>query len=387
MNYTITQLYNDVKESLPNKKYTITAQISQTKLSNGHLYITLKDDTQTNDMKLFSGTQAKDNTSIIKAIIWRSKINDIEIKDGDKIMVEGTLDIYSTYGTINFIIDKVLENNGVGYLQIEYERIKKEFYGKGYFDKKLSLPNIIRKILILTSVNGAAIHDFLFNLQEHKANIEYIIQDVSVQGNDCPKSICKILDKKLDQNYDIIIITRGGGSYEDLFGFSNEILIESVYHFKKNKIPIISAIGHQVDNPLLDLVADKSCPTPSLASQFIIDHNRSYINKLLEYKKNTRNILLEKLYNEQNKLNNYNNILYNKFKEFNVKTIEIKNKIYNELESQKIKLKYFLDKLDNDIIFILDTNNNKISSPDNLKNGDYLLIWNSSKFKITIKDI
>ena len=371
MNYTITQLYNDVKESLPNKKYTITAQISQTKLSNGHLYITLKD-----------------NTSIIKAIIWRSKINDIENKDGDKIMVEGTLDVYSSFGTINFIINKVLENNGIGHLQLEYDKIKKEFYSKGYFDKKLSLPHIIKKILILTSINGAAIHDFLFNLEKNKSNVEYIIKDISVQGVDCPKSICKILDKPLDQEYDMIIITRGGGSYEDLFGFSNGTLIESVYQFKNTQnIPIISAIGHQVDNPLLDLVADKSCPTPSLASQFIIDHNRAYINKLVDYKNSTRNILLEKLYNEQKKLNNFNNILGIKFREFNVKVIEIKNKIYNELQSQKIRLKYFLDKLDNDTIFILDENNNKVSSPNDLKNGDYFLIWNSSKFKITIKDI
>jgi exodeoxyribonuclease VII large subunit len=186
----------------------------------------------------------------------------------------------------------------------------------------------------------------------------------------------------------MIIITRGGGSYEDLFGFSNGTLIESVYQFKNTQnIPIISAIGHQIDNPLLDLVADKSCPTPSLASQFIIDHNRVYINKLVDYKNSTRNILLEQLYNEQKKLNNFNNILGIKFREFKVKVIEIKNKIYNELQSQKMKLKYFLDKLDNDAIFILDENSNKVSSPNDLKNGDYFLIWNNSKFKITIKDI
>ena len=370
MNYTISELYNDIKKTLPHKKYIVCAQVSQAKLSNGNLYLSLKDD-----------------KSIIKSIIWKTKINNISINDGDKITVEGTLDIYSTYGTINFIIDKILENNGIGYLQLEYERIKNEFQSKGYFDKKLTIPKIIKKILILTSATGAAIHDFLFNLEKNKSNIEYIIKDVAVQGSDCPNSICKILDKYiLDTDFDLIVISRGGGSYEDLFGFSNEKLIESVYNFKNTqKVPIISAIGHQIDNPLLDFVADKSCPTPSLASQFIIDHNKEYINNLVTYQNNIKNTLVQNLYNEQKKLNNYNNLLNNKFNELSNKLIEYKNNIYNELQNQKMKLKYFMDKLDSNTMYILDMENNKISSPEDLTCGDYFLIWNNSKFKITVE--
>ena len=258
----ISKLCELVKNSLPNSKFKVTGEVSQPKVSQGHLYFTLKD-----------------NITSIKAIIWKTKYEKLKDKllEGDKITVSGKLDYYGFTGTISFIIESILENEGIGELQKKYDLLKENYLKKGYFDKtkKISMPTVIKKILILTSSNGAAIHDFLFNLENNNAKINYEIIDVPVQGYDSPKIIANKLNElnTINLDYDLIIITRGGGSFQDLFGFSNKCIIESVYNFKK--IPILSAIGHQIDNPLLDLVADYSCPTPSLAAQFIVDTNKT----------------------------------------------------------------------------------------------------------------
>ena len=192
------------------------------------------------------------------------------------------LDYYSMGGNINLIVDNITTNDEKGELYIKYEKIKEDFINKGYFNqsnKNIVLPPIIKNILIITSANGAALQDFLYNMGNNNMNVNYEVIDVVVQGLSCPKNICIELEK-LDKIYDLVIITRGGGSFEDLFGFSQPELIETVNQLRFKIPPILSAIGHMVDNPLLDLVADFSAPTPSLAAQFIVDHNKKYINLL-----------------------------------------------------------------------------------------------------------
>ena len=290
----ISKLCELVKNSLPDTKFKVIGEVSQPKVSQGHLYFTLKD-----------------NNTSIKAIIWKTKYEKIKDKlnEGDKITVFGKLDYYGFTGTVSFIIDSILENEGIGELQKEYELLKESYLKKGYFDKekKLPIPKVIKKILILTSSNGAAIHDFLFNLENNGSKINYNIIDVPVQGQDSPKIIASKLDElnMTELDYDLIIITRGGGSFQDLFGFSDKYIIESVYNF--NKIPILSAIGHQIDNPLLDLVADCSCPTPSLAAQFIVDINRKYITDYYNIKEDIKNSIVSNIFNYQRELNILNN--------------------------------------------------------------------------------
>ena len=148
----------------------------------------------------------------------------------------------------------------------------------GYFlpEKKISLPKKIHNILLITSQQGAAIQDFIYALDNNLSKLDYDIVDAPVQGNGCPSVIIQKL-KLINKKYDAVVITRGGGSFEDLFGFSQPELIEAVHIFEQ---PVISAIGHQVDISLLDLIADINCPTPSLAAQFIIDVNKKYIREL-----------------------------------------------------------------------------------------------------------
>lgn len=368
----ISKLCELVKNSLPNTKFKVVGEVSQPKVSQGHLYFTLKD-----------------NNTSIKAIKWKTKYEKIKDKlnEGDKVTVFGKLDYYGFTGTVSFIIDSILENEGIGELQKEYELLKESYLKKGYFnkDKKLPIPKVIKKILILTSSNGAAIHDFLFNLENNGSKINYNIIDVPVQGQDSPKIIASKLDElnMTELDYDLIIITRGGGSFQDLFGFSDKYIIESVYNF--NKIPILSAIGHQIDNPLLDLVADCSCPTPSLAAQFIVDINRKYITDYYNIKEDIKNSIVSNIFNYQRELNILNNQLKNQFDEFHNLLYKFNNEIITELNNKKIKLEYMQKNLDDPTIKLLDNNYNKIESSNEInKNNTYILRWNNQDFKIKI---
>ena len=260
---TVSEFCNYVKDILPTKKFQVIGEINQLKNSHGHLFFTFKD-----------------NDTCLNATIWKSKADKININEGDKITVEGKLDYYSPSGKLNFIVDKVVLNDGIGDLIKKYQLIKESFEKKGYFniDNKKKLNPIIKNILLLTSETGAAYHDFLYGIENGGININIDLVDVIVQGNDCAKNIANELEKIKNSNkeYDLVVLTRGGGSFQDLFGFSQPELIEALYKFN---LPTLSAIGHQIDNPLSDLVCDYNTPTPSLAAQFIVDHNKKYFNK------------------------------------------------------------------------------------------------------------
>lgn len=371
---TISELCNIIKKMIPNKKFEISGNVSQPKISQGHIYLTLKD-----------------SNSLIKCIIWKSLVEKInKITDGDKITVRGKLDYYSYGGQINFVIDEIIENEGLGELQIKYNLIKTEFESKGYFDNKnkLQVNYIINKILIITSENGAAIHDFLFNLNNNKSKILYDIVDVPVQGIECPKLICSKLKEIYNNenlNYDLIIITRGGGSFQDLFGFSESQLIKTVYKYKK--FPILSAIGHQVDNPLLDLIADVSCPTPSLASQWIIDHNNNYINTLINEKNKIRDDILKLILINQKNINESKNKLKIIFNELSNIILNYKNQLMLEIIRSKEKLNTISNTIEfnSKEINLFDMNNNKIKEPTDLVKNELLYLqWNNKRFKIQI---
>ena len=373
----VTEFCNKIKLCLPNIKYKIVGEVNQPKISHGHLYFNMKDE-----------------NSNIKCIIWKSKLDKInsEINDGDKVSIEVKLDFYSFTGSLNFIVENIIKNEGTGSLQKKYDEVKNNFNLKGYFNQKnkLELPCIIKNILIITSETGAAIKDFLFNLENNNSKINYTIIDVPVQGYDCHKIISKKLkdiynnDICFETKIDAIIITRGGGSFQDLFAFSESELIESVFNFKK--FPIISAIGHQVDNPLLDLVADISCPTPSLAAQFLIDHNKNFINKLCEIKFEFYNRIKTDFFYEQKRLNEIKNKLKDNINNLLNITCGYRNLLEKELFSRKEQLNLIKNKINYNIKGIhVFKENIEILEPQFIVIGDELtLLWNNKRFKINI---
>ena len=372
---TVSEFCYQIKDFLPTKKFMVIGEINQLKNSHGHHYFIFKD-----------------NDNIINATIWKSKMESLKIiiKDGDKVTVEGKIDFYSVGGKLNFIIDNIISNDGIGELLKKYQKIKNNFENKGYFDSslKLKLPNCIKNILLLTSESGAAYHDFLYGLENAKSNVTVELIDVIVQGVDCPQNICKQLEniKSKNLNYDLVILTRGGGSFQDLFGFSQPELIETLYNFN---LPTLSAIGHQVDNPLSDLVCDYSAPTPSLAAQFIVDYNKNYLRSYQNILQEITHIMNIKLINKLEKTN----ILFEKL---NKKWLSFernnKQKLINELNIMLRKLDNFESRLEMyETTNILLNGNGKImyNKEDLLeyKGKNLEIIWNGIIVKVKIESI
>ena len=371
----VKQLGETIKDSLPVEAIKVIGEVSQPKNFRGNLYLNLKD-----------------NYCNIKAIIWKSRYEDFktEIKDGDKIVVEGKLDFYGGNGSISFIIDKLIKHGGEGELFKLYQKYKKEFEDKGYFlqDKKLPISKKIEDILLITSEQGAAIQDFIYAIDNNKSKLNYDIIDAPVQGIDCPRIIIQKLNK-IDKKYDIIVITRGGGSFEDLFGFSKPELIELIFKFDQ---PVLSAIGHQVDNSLLDLIADISSPTPSLAAQYIVDINKKFVSNLESIRDIVKNDLLQIFYDVGNELSKceerINIIIYS----FDRILQNYSNELINQVNEYLLNLKELDYKLDT----ILSNESNKISIKSEnkiinqnefeqilLTNKSFTIKWDSKEFNIS----
>ena len=355
--FNIKDLSNLIKKNIPKEKITLIAEVREPKIRGGNMYLSLKDD-----------------NGYINCIIWKSNItNEISsLKEGSQIKVIGNLSFYQNRCSLSFVISKLLSIEGKGELMELYDKTFKYYNDKGYFleSKKLKPPKVIKNILILTSKDGAAIQDFYYGIENGGIKINQELVNVIVQGNDCPSNIINYLENNIinkNVDYDLIVLTRGGGSFEDLFGFCKSELIDCIY---KLKIPLLSAIGHQVDTTLVDYIADIVTPTPSLAAQYIVDHNKKYVEELNHIKLS----LLEQIkddFSEQNIiLNNYKNklcIYYENFKDlFYHKIKESINK--NKIEFFKIKNKYQCNNniilsdnkiIDNDIYFKEILENNK----------------------------
>ena len=327
--FNIKDLSDLIKKNIPKEKITLVAEVREPKLRSGNMYLTLKDD-----------------NGYINCIIWKSNItNEISsLKEGTKIKVLGNLNFYQNRCSLSFVISKLLSIEGKGELMEEYDKTFKFYNDKGYFldSKKINPPKVIKKILILTSKEGAAIQDFYYGIDNGGISIKQELVNVIVQGNDCPSNIIKYLeDNVIDQelDYDLIVLTRGGGSFEDLFGFCKPELIECV---SKLKIPLLSAIGHQVDTTLVDYVADIVAPTPSLAAQYIVDHNKKYVEELNFIKSTLLDQIKEDISNSLININNYKSKLslyYESLKEYFYN--EIKDSITDKkLNMFKIKNKY-----------------------------------------------
>jgi exodeoxyribonuclease VII large subunit len=372
---TLKKLNDIIKTELPKTIYHIKGEVSGPKISGGHLYFALKDE-----------------TGKINCIMWKYNLTEeiSKINNGDNIEIKCQLNFYIARGELNFVLNwgKIIDNTGD--LNKQFELMKLEFKKLGYFDKKIKLKPYIKKIAIITSLNGAAIHDFIYTLEKSNVNIDYIELDAQVQGTDCPRQIIDNLTKydfcPDTTDIDLVIITRGGGSKEDLWGFNDKKLIETVYN---RDFPVLSAIGHMIDTTLLDYVADISTPTPSLAAQYIVDYNKKYLDSLKDIRDTVKNDLI----NDMNK----NLLILDKL---SLKKNEIikehKDNIINKLENNKLSILYELKDSINKLEMIkIKNNHNNIELYDNNKlnfddfkilinnNKPFKLIWNNIVLNIT----
>lgn len=242
----------------------------------------------------------KDNDSVISGIIWKGNASRLEIKpeEGLEVICIGKVTTYKGQSKYQIIIDKV-EPAGIGALMALLEKRKKILEGEGLFSDnyKKSIPYIPTTIGVITSSSGAVIRDIIHRIED-RFPLNVIVWPVRVQGEKCPEEVIDAIEgfHLVDQSNipkpDIIIIARGGGSLEDLWGFNDEGVVRAAFN---SKIPIISAIGHETDNTLLDLVADLRAPTPTAAAEKSVPVKVDLSNNLLDINSRLKNSILRKI--------------------------------------------------------------------------------------------
>ena len=234
--------------------------------SRGHFYFTLKDDNAQITAMMFQS--------------YASKVK-FEPQDGMKVYVRGTVTVYEASGVYQIVV-KEMKSDGVGDLYLAYEKLKKELQEAGYFniDHKRNIPRLPKVVGVITSPTGAAIHDIINTIGRRYPLCKIILYPALVQGEGAKESIVKqITQANIDGLCDVIICGRGGGSIEDLWAFNEKIVAMAIYN---SEIPIISAVGHEVDFTIADFVADKRAATPTAAAEIAtpsVDNLKEYITQ------------------------------------------------------------------------------------------------------------
>lgn len=255
---SVSELVHSIKNVLEEQFHEVMVQGEVTNLSPssaGHWYFTLSDEDAAISCALFK------NDALRNPLIRN-------LKNGDKIIVLGPISVYQKRGSFQ-ILSKRIFPAGEGQLKLQFERLKARLAQEGLFDleKKKPIPQFPKRIAVITAEHGAALQDFLNVIQRRSIWTDVLIIPAVVQGADSPRSLVSALKKAQSiPDIEVIVLTRGGGSLEDLWSFNDESLVREIY---QSAIPVISAVGHQVDFSLSDYVADHRSETPTAAAELL----------------------------------------------------------------------------------------------------------------------
>lgn len=270
--FSVSEFISLLNIGLRRSKVKIIGEISENSFGpTGHVYFTLKDE---------------GDKSVINCIIWKSRYNifGVELKEGLKIIASGYPEVYSKTGRLSFI-SETIELAGQGELKKEYERLKKKLEEEGMFEeaRKRPIPQYIHKIGVITSMKGAVIADFSSNLKKFGFKVKII--DSRVEGQAAVADLLLSIKTFKKQDIDVLVIMRGGGSLESMQAFNNEMLVREIVNFP---CPVIMGIGHDKDQPLAVLAADKSVSTPTAVANFI---NEPWMGAIFFLKEHERYIV------------------------------------------------------------------------------------------------
>lgn len=266
--YSVTDISLALKKLIDGSmgKVKIRGEISNCKIAaSGHVYFSLKDE-----------------SSLINAICWRSVASKNKFEDGMEVLCTGTVTTYPERSVYQIIVSKI-EIAGKGALLALFHQRKEKFALEGLFGNSRKLPFIPRRIGVITSRTGAVIQDIMHRVSE-RFPVTIMLWSVAVQGDMCPESVAEAIDGFCKNDYfyferedgsigkthdrpDLLIVARGGGSMEELWGFNDERVVRAAYN---SNIPVISAVGHETDYTLLDFAADLRAPTPSAAAEMAV---------------------------------------------------------------------------------------------------------------------
>jgi exodeoxyribonuclease VII large subunit len=334
---TITELTRDIKHVIESEFQFVyvVAEITNFKhhIASGHYYFSLKDE-----------------KAQINANMWNSRTVNLKFvpENGKKVLVKGRITLYESRGTYQIDVFEMLEF-GIGDLQAAFEQLKQKLRDEGLFDKehKKHIPLFPERVGVITSESGAALQDFIKVTGKRYPLVKLYLIHANMQGAGSAESICKAVKTANNKLYklDIIVITRGGGSMEDLWSFNEEIVARAIYD---SEIPVVTAIGHEVDFTISDFVADLRAPTPSAAAENIFPD----IVELFRYVSDIENDLKEnvklKFRRIKTALDNISNNYYFKrpadlLNENKVRLDEMSRSLDVTIKEKFTNLKRFLD--------------------------------------------
>jgi exodeoxyribonuclease VII large subunit len=265
--YTISDLTAEIRATLEDSFAGIWVEGELSNFhqhSSGHMYFSLKDE-----------------ASQIRVVMFRAANRNLKFqpKDGLAMLVYGELSVYERRGEYQLVAE-YMEPKGVGALQLAFEQLKQKLQAEGLFDdaRKRPIPLLPRRIGVVTSPTGAAVRDILHVLQRRFAGVDVLIYPVAVQGDQAASEIAQALSELNRRGgLDVVIVARGGGSIEDLQAFNEEIVARAI---AASTIPVISAVGHEIDYTIADFVADLRAPTPSAAAELVIARQDELMQRL-----------------------------------------------------------------------------------------------------------
>ena len=289
--YVASKITSDLKL----KGIAVKGEISSLTVNyrSGHMYFTLKDD-----------------ECVLKAVMFASAASKLKFtpETGMKILAVGNITVYEKGGVYQLIVNE-LTPSGIGEQALQLQALKEKLVKKGVFAKenKKKIPVVPKKIAAVTSLSGAALHDIISVIQRRYPVCTLEVYPAGVQGSEAADSICTALKKADKSGADTIIITRGGGSAEDLSVFNNESVVMAV---AECSTPVISAVGHEVDTTLCDYAADARAPTPSAAAEIAVPDKTDYVNALNRFVENITQKLFVRFDSTTDDIKRYEEILH-----------------------------------------------------------------------------
>ena len=259
---------------------------------SGHLYFNLKDE-----------------SAQLNCIIWRTAAGRLpfKIKNGQKLICGGSIDVYPQRGSYQLIIQQV-QPVGIGALELAFRQLKEKLQKEGLFDPaaKQPIPRYPKRVAVVTSPTSAAIRDFLQVLTRRWSTTDVLVVPVRVQGDGAADEIAAAIERlqKMKNPVDVIVVTRGGGSIEDLWSFNEEKVCRAIF---KSKIPVVSGVGHEIDITLSDLVADVRALTPSEAAERLVPDRADFKRQLGNVSQRMQQALTSKIDNAELRLARFSN--------------------------------------------------------------------------------
>ena len=335
---TVTALTKYIKYKLESdnnlKKVYLKGEISNFKAhSTGHFYFSIKDE-----------------NSIIRAIMFNSNVKKLNFipTEGMKILVTGTISVYPATGSYQIYVDDLIED-GIGNLYVAFEKLKEKLSKEGLFDPKYKkkIPKIPSKIGIVTAKTGAAVKDIISTIRRRFPLCETYLFPCLVQGENASEDIKNKVIQADQYQLDVLIVGRGGGSFEDLNCFNDEALARTIFACKT---PIISAVGHEIDFTIADFVADMRAPTPTGAAEMAVPNKMDLLTHVNQLKIRLDESIMKELKYQKLVLDSFTNsfviknplLLYqNKQQQLDLDIEKINKLILDNIERKKIKLDQF----------------------------------------------